>query len=141
MLECSQNENYVQCLRCHWTGFNERGTFTAGEPLQIYSRMAHDGDMTLDATGSSFELGEIVAYETSDIAQTVLARMTEQGTTNTLTLFDVAWNDDFTFTLSGPNSGTFDLTIVCESDAVCTCTVSYVFFLSYCSSSMNDSQP
>ena len=84
--------------------------------------MAFHGDMTLDATGSSFELGEIVAYETMDPEQTVVATMTGQGTANTLTLSDVAWNSDFTFTLTAPNSGHFALTVVCESDAVCAHT-------------------
>ena len=107
---------YALC--CPWTGVQKNGTFTEGHPLHIQARMDFDGDMTLDATGSSFDLGEIEAYNTSD-PQTVVARMTDQGTANTLTLYDIAWNDVFNFTLTWFNSGTFDITIVCESDAVC----------------------
>ena len=33
--------------------------------------------------------------------------------------FEVARESDFIFTLTGSTSGTFDVSIVCESDAVC----------------------
>ena len=75
--------------------------------------------MTLDATDSSFALDEIVAFKSSDVEQAAVARMTQQGINNKLTLFDVAANDDFTFTLTGSHSGFFALSIVCASDAVC----------------------
>merc|ERR1719295_401670 len=71
--------------------------------------------MILDATASDFEFGQIEAYNTQNL-ETVIDTMTNQGTANTLVLSDAAWNDDFSFTLSGPSSGTFDLSIVCESD-------------------------
>merc|ERR1719334_2027459 len=79
--------------------------------------MEFDGAMILDATASGVAMSEIVAYYTDDPTQTVIARMTEQGRTNMLTLMDLAWNDDITFTLNGPESGNFDLRIVCESDS------------------------
>ena len=91
--------------------------------MLIQARMAHHGDMTLDATFSNFTMGEIVAYNSLDPEKTVVARMTEQGPANTLTLFNIAWNDDFTFKLTGLDSGTFALSIVCESDAVCVRTM------------------
>ena len=112
---------YVNCVvhyGCCCTGIRQTGTFTAGHPLQIQTRMAFDGDMTLDATASDFELGEIEAYDTLDPSQTVVARMTDQRAANTLTLSEVFWNDTVTLTLTGPSSSTFDLNIVCESDAV-----------------------
>ena len=113
-----------QCvLYLFWTGIQQTGTFTAGDALHIQARMLYGGDMTIDATASDFVLDEIEAYYSSDPEKAVIARMTEQGITNALTLSDVAWNDDFEFTLTSSNSGTFDLTIVCESDAVCASDV------------------
>merc|ERR1719206_1450387 len=75
--------------------------------------------MTLDATASDIVFDEIEARYMND-EDIVIARMTEQYTTNKLTLFDMAWNDDFIFTLTGAESGKFDLSIVCESDAPTT---------------------
>ena len=90
--------------------------------------MAFHGDMILDATASDFEFGQIEAYNTQDL-ETVIDTMTNQGTANTLVLSDAAWNDDFSFTLSGPSSGTFDLSIVCESDSVCYASVPWPLVL------------
>jgi len=101
-------------LQC---GARKTGTFTAGEALQIQARMLFQGDMRIDATLSDFVFDEIEAIDSTDPTKTVLAKMTEQGSTNSLTLFDVQWNDDFEFTLTGAASGTFDVSIVCESDA------------------------
>ena len=95
------------------------GSFTAGHALHVQVRMDFEGDMTLDATASDIEMSEIVAYDTNDATQSVMARMTEQGRANSLTVSGLAWNDDITFELVGPESGNFDLHILCESDAVC----------------------
>ena len=60
--------------------------FTAGIAVHIQARMNRFDD--------------IEAHVSTDPAKTVVARKFEQGTTNSLMLFDVKWNDYFEFTLT-----------------------------------------
>merc|ERR1719403_462534 len=86
-----------------------------GEPMNVEVRMPYDGDLTMDCSGSNFEIGSITAYDSrgneltdADAAESVL------------TVHDLGHGGDYTFIVEGgpyAPSGTYDCTIECSSDA------------------------
>ena len=76
--------------------------------------MPHEGDMTLDASNSAFVPDLITAFDSSDLS-TAIATSTAPHTS--LTLYDLPWNGDYTFEITGSQKGEFEIDIICESDS------------------------
>jgi len=85
-----------------------------GEPLQIEVEVPFSGDMTVDLSGSDFDIASITCNDADG------AEVTGSKGDDALTLFDVTPNSDYTCTIEGTadaQSGTFGIEIVCSSDS------------------------
>ena len=84
-------------------------------PMRVEVRMPYDGDMTMDLSGSDFEIYMIRAYETSGEEL-----MDANPAPSALTVHDLSHAQDYWFVIEGADgvhSGTFDIQIECSSDA------------------------
>ena len=95
-------------------GSHKTGDYN-GEPITVQVRMPYDGDMTLDASASDFNISEIVAYDSNN---NLLAH--SNPFLSILTVYKLLHFGDYNFTITGADgvsSGTFDIVIGCESSA------------------------
>merc|ERR1719385_125283 len=86
-----------------------------GEPMEIEVRMPYDGDLTMDCSGSNFQIGSMTAYD-SDSNELTDADAAE----SILTVHDLSHGGDYTFIVDGADgvlSGIYDCTIQCSSDS------------------------
>merc|ERR1719249_301284 len=77
--------------------------------------MPYDGDLTMDCSGSDFEIGSITAYDSSGNELT-----DADAAESVLTVHDLGHGGDYTFIVEGgpyAPSGTYDCAIECSSDA------------------------
>jgi len=94
-------------------GSRATGDFS-GEPVRIEVRMPYEGDLTLDASESDFDIDEITAYDSDN------AELTDtEDEPSVLTVRDLSPGGDYTFVIEGEEgqTGTFDVTIRCSSDS------------------------
>merc|ERR1719293_272441 len=95
-------------------GDHVNGTYN-GDAMNVEVRMPYDGDMTMDLSGSSFEIGSITAYDSADVELTDV-----DSTASILTVRDLTHSSDYSFVIEGASyvsSGTVDIKITCSSDA------------------------
>merc|ERR1719295_2212501 len=95
-------------------GDHDTGDYN-GEPMEIEVRMPYDGDLTMNCSGSDFEIGSITAYD-SDGNELTDADAAE----SILTVHDLGHGGDYTFIVEGgpyAPSGIYDCAIECSSDA------------------------
>merc|ERR1719391_838015 len=86
-----------------------------GEPMEIEVRMPYDGDMTMDCSGSDFEIGSITAYDSSGNELTDV-----DYAASIVTVHDLGHGGDYLFFVDGADgvsSGTYDCAIECSSDS------------------------
>jgi len=86
-----------------------------GQTLQIEVRMPFDGDMTVDASESDFEIKPIVAVDMSNDTA-----VNSKGRKGKLTVKDLTRNTDLQFDIDGVDgveTGTYVIEIDCTSDA------------------------
>merc|ERR1719300_7592 len=87
----------------------------SGDAVFIEVRMPFDGDMTMDCSGSDFEIGSITAYDSNSNELTDV-----DETTSILTVHDLSHDGDYDFSVEGAygvTSGYFVCAISCSSDA------------------------
>jgi len=85
-----------------------------GESVEFEVRMPFEGDLTIDASASTFNFKYMVCSDTNGVITDV------DVAANALTLIDVPANTDYSCIFEGANgvnSGTFALSIACTSDA------------------------
>merc|ERR1719474_2100755 len=95
-------------------GSHESGDYN-GEAMHVEVRMPYDGDMTLDLSGSDFEIGSITAFDSNSLELNDV-----DPSASALTLHDLTHSEDYWFVIEGADgvsSGTFDIVIVCSSDS------------------------
>merc|ERR1719385_652291 len=86
-----------------------------GEPMEIEVRMPYDGDLTMNCSGSDFEIGSITAYDSDGNELTDV-----DAAASILTVHDLGHGGDYLFIVDGvdyASSGTYDCAIDCSSDA------------------------
>merc|ERR1719356_1156190 len=97
------------CCDSHVTGSYN------GEAVNVEVRMPYDGDMTVDLSGSDFEIGSITAYDSAEVELTDV-----DSAASILTVRDLTHSGDYSIVIEGADyvsSGTFDIQISCSSDA------------------------
>ena len=98
-------------------GDHVNGTYN-GEAVKVEVRMLHDGDMTINCSGSTgFSVTSITAYDSNgDVL------MVSDASASTLTIHDLTHGGDYSFTIEGPSDvrGIFDIVIECSSDSPTT---------------------
>merc|ERR1719334_2490238 len=95
-------------------GDTANGSYS-GDAVFIEVRMPFDGDMTMDCSGSDFEIGSITAYDSNNNELTDV-----DETTSILTVHDLSHDGDYDFSVEGAygvTSGYFVCAISCSSDA------------------------
>ena len=95
-------------------GSHKTGDYN-GEPITVEVRMPYDGDMTLDASASDFDISRIMAH---DARGKVLAD--SDSSASVLAVYNLTHFGDYNFTITGvdgQSSGTFDILIECTSAA------------------------
>ena len=82
--------------------------------MHVEVRMPYNGDMTLDATASDFDISQIKAYDASGVLLT-----DADASPSKLTVHDLLHAGDYSFVIEGygVSTGTFDIVIECSSDA------------------------
>merc|ERR1719244_2468498 len=86
-----------------------------GEAMNVEVRMPYDGDMTVDLSGSDFDIGSITAYDSAEVELTDV-----ESAASILTVRDLTHSGDYSIVIEGAtyvSSGTFDIQISCSSDA------------------------
>merc|ERR1719334_1636410 len=86
-----------------------------GEPMNVEVRMPYDGDLTMNCSGSDFDIGSLSAYDSdgNEFADVEYAA-------SILTVHDLVHGGDYWFTIDGADyisSATFNCNIQCSSDA------------------------
>jgi len=92
-------------------GSSKSGDYS-GNSVEFEVRMPFAGDLTIDASGSDFEVTDVSCYNVERGVLTAAA--------NTLTMKDLPATTDYDCTIGGGDgisSGTFHIVIACESDA------------------------
>jgi len=95
-------------------GSSKSGDYN-GAPIDFEVQMRFAGDLTVDASGSDFEVSFIICYDSDGNEVTDV-----DAQASSLTMIDLAANADFACTLDGADgvaSGTFSVVISCRSDA------------------------
>merc|ERR1719356_2189973 len=90
------------------------GSFN-GDAGNVEVRMPYDGDMTVDLSGSNFEIGSITAYDSANVELTDV-----ESAASMLTVRDLTHSGDYSIVIEGAayvSPGTFDIQISCSSDA------------------------
>merc|ERR1719491_1030335 len=78
--------------------------------------MPHDGAMTIDASGSDFEIGSITAFDADGYELSGDA----DESAGILTLYDLVHEGDYTFQVMGADDiteGEFEIVVSCTSDS------------------------